>query len=134
MFWKTFRSLIFKDGSCRSGRLRRNLSKVQTFAGPCCTSFLIFRVVDFFPVSSETTSHLVTLLCSHSRFLLGIVSTLLRSKNACWAAGLYSIALHCAFLLRIISYVISVISLINEHGDLSFFLVILTHLLSYLCL
>ena len=48
MFWKTFRLLIFEDGSCPWGRLRRTLPKVQTFAGPCCSSFLMFRVVDFF--------------------------------------------------------------------------------------
>ena len=48
MFWKTFRLLIFEDGSRPWGRLRRNLPKVQTFAGPCCSSFLMFRVVDFF--------------------------------------------------------------------------------------
>ena len=70
MFGKPFGLLIFEDGSCPCGRLQRTLPEVQTFAGPCCSSFLMFRVVDFFsPASSETTSHVVTLLRPHSRLL-----------------------------------------------------------------
>ena len=139
MFGKPFGLLIFEDGSSPWRRLRRTLPEVQTFAGPCCSSFFMFRVVDFFsPASSETTSHVVNLLRPHSRLLSGIVSNLLRPVEM--LPGLYSIELHCAFLLCIISYVISARKLktwsvfldakaqpitngyflLNEHGDLSF--------------